>query len=130
MYRKTALNLSLRILVMGAVLWPLAGCDQLATLAADPRVAQREEEAKAIGGACRHALRGIEDCYTLNPKAPKAAVFAGWKEMDGYMRENKVDGAPSVLGRSDRPGRGSGSGAEADAVETETREPGAGRNRG
>jgi hypothetical protein len=25
--------------------------------------------AKAIGSACRHALRGIEDCYTLNEKA-------------------------------------------------------------
>jgi hypothetical protein len=24
-------------------------------------------------------------------------VFAGWKEMDQYMRENKLEGAPSVL---------------------------------
>jgi hypothetical protein len=60
-------------------------------------VVQREAEAKAVGGACRHALRGLEDCYTLNPKAAKAQVFAGWKEMDQYMRENKLEGAPSVL---------------------------------
>ena len=56
---------------------------------------ETEDEAKAIGGACRYALRGIEDCYALNPKASKAAVFAGWKDMDGYMRENKIEGIPA-----------------------------------
>jgi hypothetical protein len=74
----------------------LSACD-LAELLADPRVAQREADAKAIGGACRFGLRSIEDCYTLNPKASKAAVFAGWKEMDQYMRDNKVDGAPAKI---------------------------------
>lgn len=69
----------------------LAACD-IPGLGPDPRIAQREDEAKAIGGACRYALRGIEDCYALNPKAAKAAVFAGWKDMDGYMRENKIEG--------------------------------------
>ena len=72
----------------------LAGCDQLKTipgLGPDPRIAQREEEAKAIGGACRHAGRAIEDCYTLNKKAEKASVFAGWREMNDYMRENKIE---------------------------------------
>jgi hypothetical protein len=52
-----------------------------------------------VGSACRHALRAIEDCYTLNPKSLKAAVFAGWKEMDEYMRENKLDGIPPVVPR-------------------------------
>ena len=74
----------------------LTGCE-IPGIWPDPRIAQREEESKAIGGACRYALRGLEDCYTLNPKASKAAVFAGWKEMDAYMRENKVEGVPSVL---------------------------------
>ena len=58
---------------------------------AHPRV---EADGKAIGGACRHALRGIEDCYRLNEKALKTAVFEGWKEMDIYMRENKIEGIP------------------------------------
>ena len=76
----------------------LSGClDQVPGLGPDARTIVRENEAKAIGSACRHAMRGIEDCYTLNPKAPKAMVFAGWKEMDEYMREHKLEGTPSVL---------------------------------
>lgn len=71
----------------------LAGCE-IPGLGPDPRVAQREADGKAIGGACRHALRGIEDCYGLNEKAIKTAVFEGWKEMDQYMRENKIEGIP------------------------------------
>ena len=83
----------------------LAGCklDDIPGLGPDPRAVAKEAEAKAIGGACRHALRGLEDCYTLNPKASKAAVFAGWKEMDAYMRENKLEGAPSVIDRNEKP---------------------------
>lgn len=73
------------------VLAALAGCDYLgiepATKAAETKVA----EGKAIGGACRHANRALEDCYRYNPKANKAAVFDGWKDMDVYMRENKLD---------------------------------------
>jgi len=95
-----------RILLAVALVSLLAGCDQLSTipgLGPDPRIAQREEEAKAIGGACRHALRGLEDCYTLNPKANKAAVFTGWKDMDQYMRDNKIEGTPSVIGAPAKP---------------------------
>jgi len=92
---------TLRLMVLAGLLL-LAGCDKIPGLGPDPRVAQRDAEAKAIGGACRHALRGLEDCYTLNPKASKASVFAGWKDMDEYMRANKMEGTPSVLGQSDR----------------------------
>lgn len=53
--------------------------------------ARREAEGKAIGGACRHAGRAIEDCYTMNRKADKAAVFAGWRDMNDYMRENQIE---------------------------------------
>lgn len=78
-----------RLVVLIALL--LAGCE-IPGLGPDPRIAQREADGKAIGGACRHALRGIEDCYRLNEKALKTAVFEGWKEMDVYMRENKIEG--------------------------------------
>ncbi|MBS0291082.1 MAG: hypothetical protein JSS01_00955 [Proteobacteria bacterium] len=86
----------LRAAIAAVTLLSLAGCE-IPGLGPDPRAVQREAEAKAIGGACRHALRGLEDCFTLNPKASKALVFAGWKEMDQYMRDNKIEGAPSVL---------------------------------
>lgn len=84
-----------RLLILPALVMLLAGCDNIPGLGPDPRIAQREAEAKAIGGGCRHGLRSIEDCYTLNPRAAKAAVFAGWKEMDQYMRDNKLEGQAS-----------------------------------
>jgi hypothetical protein len=57
--------------------------------------AKKEAEAHAIGSACRHGIRSIEDCFRSNPKSLKAAVFNGWKEMDAYMRENEILGMPS-----------------------------------
>jgi hypothetical protein len=79
----------------GAVL--LAGCDQLGIEDPAKVAAAKEADAKAIGGACRNALRAIEDCYALNPKAQKAAVYEGWREMDEYMRENKLEGTRPVV---------------------------------
>lgn len=77
----------------------LTGCDQLG-LETPAKTAERQiAEAKAIGGACRHALRAIEDCYILNAKADKSSMFAGWREMDEYMRENKLEGIEPVVPR-------------------------------
>jgi hypothetical protein len=59
--------------------------------------AAREADGKAIGGACRHAGRAIEDCYVLNKKADKASVFAGWRDMNDYMRENKIEAVAPQL---------------------------------
>ncbi|GKT23724.1 hypothetical protein [Acidovorax sp. SUPP3334] len=99
------------------VLLLLSGCE-IPGLGPDPRAVQKEAEAKAIGGACRHALRGLEDCFTLNPKAAKASVFAGWKDMDQYMRDNKLEGAPSVLGKLEtKPERANRSGDAGEASE-------------
>ena len=73
----------------------LAGCDALG-IESSTKVAERKQaEAHAIGSACRHAIRSIEDCFKTNPKAGKASVFAGWKEMDQYMRDNQIVGMPS-----------------------------------
>ncbi len=82
--------MSRRLLIIFAALL-LSACDLLG-LGPDPKIAQREADAKAIGGACRHGLRSIEDCYTLNKGVNKAAIYAGWREMDEYMRENKLEG--------------------------------------
>ncbi len=74
----------------------LAGCE-IPGIYPDPKTVAREADSKATGGACRHAMRALEDCYTMNPKASRASMFAGWREMDAYMRENKIEGvAPSA----------------------------------
>ena len=74
-----------------------AGCEQLGIDTPAAAAAKREADSKAIGGACRHAGRAIEDCYTLYKKADKAAVYAGWREMDNYMRENKIEPVAPVV---------------------------------
>jgi len=91
----------------------LAGCDQLGIETPAVAHARKEADSKAIGGACRHAGRAIEDCYTLNKKADKAAVYAGWREMNEYMLENKLEAVvpvippePSKFARAAQPGDG------------------------
>lgn len=84
------------------LLFPLlTGCELLYDLLEipDPRkeAAAAEAEGKAIGSACRHAGRSLEDCYLLNPSAQKAAIFAGWREMNDYMLANNLPEVPSQL---------------------------------
>ena len=75
----------------------LTGCDVLGIESPEKTAAAREADGKAIGGACRHAGRAIEDCYALNKKADRAAVFAGWRDLNDYMRENKIEAvAPQI----------------------------------
>ncbi len=83
------------------LLLPLAGCELLGIPDPAKEAAAKEAEGKAVGSACRHAMRAIEDCYTLNPKAQKAAVYLGWREMDEYMRENKLEGVAPTVPRPD-----------------------------
>lgn len=74
----------------------LAGCEQLGIEDPAKAAAAKEAEGRAIGSACRHSGRPLEDCYKLNAKAQKAAIFAGWREMDAYMRENGIQTAQSA----------------------------------
>ena len=69
----------------------LGGCDMLGIESPEKIAAARDADGRAIGGACRHAGRAIEDCYTIYRKADRAAVFAGWRDMNDYMRENKIE---------------------------------------
>lgn len=69
----------------------LLGCDYLGIEPASKANEIQVAEGKAIGGGCRHANRALEDCYRYNPKAVKAAVFEGWRDMDLYMREFKLE---------------------------------------
>ena len=67
-----------------------SGCNLSGGESAESVAARREADGKAVGGACRHAGRAIEDCYTLNRRTDKAAVYAGWREMNDYMRDNQL----------------------------------------
>jgi hypothetical protein len=82
-----------------SLLAALSACEQLGIDDPAKVAAAKEAEGKAVGSACRHAMRAIEDCYVLNPKAQKAAVYTGWREMDEYMRENKLEGVTPVVPR-------------------------------
>ncbi len=109
-------GLSLLVSLLG-----LAACDQLGIETPVKAAERGANEAKAIGSACRHAMRAIEDCYTLNPKADKSAVFGGWREMDEYMRENKLEGVAPVVPRPppDAPKGKKGKGAASKPAEAE-----------
>jgi len=91
--RRATLFLALAAALSGA------GCDMLGIESPEKVAAARDADGKAIGGACRHAGRAIEDCFALYKKADRAAVFAGWRDMNDYMRENKIEPvAPQVAG--------------------------------
>ena len=96
----------------------VSGCDQLGIESASAVAARKEADGKAVGGACRHAGRAIEDCYTLNRRAERASVYAGWREMSEYMRENKVEPVAPVLAPEPKvaakAGKGDDAGDDAD----------------
>jgi hypothetical protein len=92
-------RLLLPILMLSTAM--LAGCELLGIESPEKVAAARDAEGRAVGGACRHAGRAIEDCYVMNRKADKAAVFAGWRDMNDYMRENSMEAVvPEVSGQS------------------------------
>ena len=75
----------------------LAGCEMLGIESPEKVAALRDADGKAVGGACRHAGRAIEDCFAIYKKADRAAVFAGWRDMNDYMRENQIEPVPPQL---------------------------------
>lgn len=84
-----------------ALVFSLSGCDQiqqklgLEDLSA--KTMRAEAEGKAVGGACRHSGRAIEDCYSVYTWVPKDAVYSGWRDMDAYMRDNKIESVEPQL---------------------------------
>jgi len=85
--QRTTLLLALSTLLLAACDLPFLD-DEAAKIEA-----KREAEGKAIGSGCRYSGRPLEECYGMNPKTSKAAMFAGWRDMDGYMRENNIQTA-------------------------------------
>lgn len=96
----------LRLLAAGMLL-TAAGCDYIGIEPAAKIQARMEAEARAVGSACRQAGRALEDCYAYHAKLNKAAIFAGWKDMNDYMTQNNLaeikPEVPPVLPRRNKP---------------------------
>ena len=86
-----------RTLLVLLIPFALGACEELGIPDPKQQAAAAEAEGRAVGGACRHAGRALEDCYSLNPNAAKAAVFEGWRSMNDYMTENKIEVVPPTL---------------------------------
>lgn len=96
------------LLCIGSLSVFLTGCDavqqKLGFEAPTVKAARLEAEGKAVGGACRQSGRAIEDCYSIYSWLPKAAIYEGWRDMDGYMRENKLPTVEPQLPPPQPPG--------------------------
>ncbi|HSG21724.1 MAG TPA: hypothetical protein VLA64_02065 [Azonexus sp.] len=107
----------------------LVGCDQVnQKLGLEDTVkkeARLEAEGKAVGSACRHSGRAIEDCYAIYTWLPKAGVFEGWREMDTYMRENKIETIAPQLPPPEAPGKKKKAVVKDESVEADTAKQGA-----
>ena len=68
--------------------------------------ARQESEGKAVGSACRQSGRAIEDCYSIYSWLPKSSIYAGWREMDAYMRENQLETIAPQLPPPEPPSTG------------------------
>ncbi|WP_298312248.1 hypothetical protein [Propionivibrio sp.] len=86
----------------------LSGCDmiqqQLGIEDPGAKAARTDAEGKAVGGACRQSGRAIEDCYSIYSWLPKAPIYEGWRDMDAYMRENKIETVEPQLPPASAPG--------------------------
>ncbi|MBS1228494.1 MAG: hypothetical protein H6R17_1771 [Proteobacteria bacterium] len=82
-------------LIAVALLFSLSACDMIQQQMGIENPAAKEARAdadgKAVGGACRQSGRAIEDCYSIYSWLPKASIYEGWRDMDAYMRDNKLE---------------------------------------
>ena len=95
-------------MIAGLLAAALPGCDiiQQQMGIEDPvaKNARADAEGRAVGGACRQSGRAIEDCYAIYAWLPKASVYEGWRDMDAYMRENKLETVEPQLPPVSPPG--------------------------
>lgn len=97
-----------QLLIVSSSLLGLGGCDVVQQkLGLEPpavKLARIEADGKAVGGACRQSGRAIEDCYSIYSWLPKSAIYDGWRDMDAYMRENKLETVEPQLPPPQPPG--------------------------
>ena len=82
-------------LIAVALLFSLSACDMVQqTMGIEDqtaKAARADADGKAVGGACRQSGRAIEDCYSIYSWLPKSSTYEGWRDMDAYMRDNKLE---------------------------------------
>lgn len=78
-----------KLLLLIAATGMLSSCDLSQIPGLDKRLSY--EDSKAVGAACRHSGRALEDCFALNPSTHQAGVFEGWRDMNDYMMANKLE---------------------------------------
>ncbi|MBU1266848.1 MAG: hypothetical protein RLO04_12085 [Limnobacter sp.] len=79
----------LKILMVAGAATMLSSCDLSQIPGLDGKLSL--DDSKAVGAACRHSGRALEDCFTLNPKTHQSGVFDGWRDMNDYMLANQIE---------------------------------------
>ncbi|MCA1323283.1 hypothetical protein [Herbaspirillum sp. alder98] len=125
-------RLAAKLALIGAVTLSLSACDYIGSFS---KPKQTPEEAKAegiaLGAGCRQAGQSLEDCYTRNPEALKAGIFAGWKDMHEYMAAKNIQNStpPAPPTPAPEAAKDSKDGAARDSSRARERERDSSRSR-
>ena len=113
-----------RLLIAVTLFFGLVGCDivqqQMGIEDPTTKAARTDAEGKAVGGACRQSGRAIEDCYSIYSWLPKAPIYEGWRDMDAYMRDNKLETIEPQLPPVSAPGTRKKAPASAESAAAKT----------
>lgn len=113
----------LRTLLIAILVLGLSACDiiqqQMGIEDPTAKAERADAEGKAVGGACRQSGRAIEDCYSIYAWLPKSAIYEGWRDMDAYMRDNKLETVEPQLPPVAAPGAKKKAPAAAEAATAE-----------
>lgn len=97
----------LKILMVAGAATMLSSCDLSQIPGLDGKLSL--EDSKAVGAACRHSGRALEDCFVMNPKTHQSGVFEGWRDMNDYMLANEIEVVkPEIQNSAFKPEKVSG----------------------
>jgi hypothetical protein len=98
----------LKILMVAGAATMLSSCDLSQIPGLDGKLSL--EDSKAVGAACRHSGRALEDCFVMNPNTHQSGVFEGWRDMNDYMLANEIEVVkPEIQNSAFKPEKVSGS---------------------
>lgn len=87
----TIRNAARSILIAAVATAALGGC--VKGIMPDPEADAKkvEDEAAATGAGCRQSGRSLEACFARNESLNRNGALRGWRDMDEYMRQNKIE---------------------------------------